>query len=86
MASHGIPGMCVAVPVAIGTALLDWALPPAPDPPPGLWLELLPMRLSSCAVACWRSRGIASVTPITRIRAVDVASTGRSHMLGVRST
>jgi hypothetical protein len=90
VASHGLPGICVVVPSArIRAALLDWAVPtpaPALDPPPGLCWELLPKALSSCAVTCWRSRGIESVTPITRIRAVAVASTGRIHMPGVRST
>jgi hypothetical protein len=46
---------------------------------------VLPKALASCAVTWWRNLGIANMTPITRIRAVAEASTGRSHTLGVRS-
>ncbi len=89
VARNGFPGMCVPVPAGNWVELLDAAAPASPRLPlllPGPWWLVLPMRLSSCDVACWRSRGIESVTPITRIRAVAEASTGRSHTLGVRST
>jgi hypothetical protein len=89
VASHGCPGMFVPVPLPIGVAPSDWA-PPAGAPPLGspfeFWPELLPKALSSWAVTCWRSRGIESVTASTRSRAVALASAGRSHMPGVRSS
>jgi hypothetical protein len=84
VARNGFPGMCVVVWLPTGAPPFDWA-PPAP-PPLELGPERLPNALSSCAVTCWRSRGIESVTAITRSRAVALASTGRTQMPGVRST
>jgi hypothetical protein len=84
VARNGFPAM---LSLGTGVASVDWATP-APAGALGLLgpgLELLPKALSSWAVTCARSRGIESVTPTTRTRAVAVASTGRSHMPGVRS-
>jgi len=87
VARNGFPAMYVAVPVGIRVAPLDCGLPgpPALLPPPGPELELSPRALSSCAPSVLRSRGIDSVNPRTRTRAVAVASAGRSQMPGVRS-